>query len=60
MMGKAQPFSLAARNRLAKHGGMSDLAANAERFVWNGTAYANARPAPAVDLRPHAPRPRHH
>ncbi len=43
-----------------KHGGMSDLAANAERFVWNGTAYANTRPAPAVDLRPHAPRPRHH
>ena len=41
-----------------KHGGMSDLAANAERYAWNGTAYANTRPAPAIDLRPHAPRPR--
>ncbi len=43
-----------------KHGGMSDLAANAERYAWNGTAYASTRPAPAVDLRPHAPRQRHH
>ncbi len=42
-----------------KHGGMSDLGANAERYAWNGTAYANTRPAPAVDLRPRAPRPRH-
>lgn len=42
-----------------RHGGMADLAANAEHYAWNGTAYANTRPAPAVDLRPHAPRPRH-
>lgn len=40
-----------------KHGGMADLAANAEHYAWTGTAYANTRPAPAVDLRPHhAPR----
>jgi hypothetical protein len=42
-----------------KHGGMADLAANAEHYAWTGTAYANTRPAPAVDLRPHAPRRRH-
>lgn len=42
-----------------RHGGMADLAANAEHYAWTGTAYANTRPAPAVDLRPHAPR-RHH
>lgn len=42
-----------------KHGGMSDLTANAERYSWTGTAYANTRPAPAVDLRPRAPRQRH-
>ena len=40
-----------------KHGGMSDLGANAERYAWNGTTYANTRPAPAVDLRPRVPRP---
>jgi len=43
----------------AKHGGMADLMANAEHYAWNGTAYANTRPAPAVDLRPRAPRQRH-
>lgn len=42
-----------------RHGGMADLAANAEHYAWTGTAYANTRPAPAVDLRPHALR-RHH
>lgn len=42
-----------------RHGGMADLAANAEHYAWTGTAYANTRPAPTVDLRPHAPR-RHH
>lgn len=41
-----------------KHGGMADLAANAEHYAWTGAAYANTRPAPAVDLRPHAPRQR--
>ncbi len=44
----------------AKHNGMADLGANAERYAWNGTTYANTRPAPAVDLRPRAPRQRHH
>jgi hypothetical protein len=43
-----------------RHSGMADLAANTEHYVWNGTAYANTRPAPAVDLRPHVPRPRRH
>lgn len=43
-----------------RHRGMADLAANTEHYVWNGTAYANTRPAPAVDLRPHVPRPRRH
>ena len=41
-----------------RHGGMADLAANSERYVWNGAAYANTRPAPAVDLRPRGPHPR--
>ena len=33
-------------------GGMSDLVAENERYVWNGTVYRDTRPAPAVDLRP--------
>jgi hypothetical protein len=41
-----------------RHGGMADLAANSERYVWDGTAYANTRPAPAIDLRPRGPHPR--
>ena len=41
-----------------RHGGMADLAANNERYVWTGTAYANTRPAPAVDLRPRGPHPK--
>lgn len=39
-----------------KQRGMSDLLANDERYRWSGSAYVNARPAPAVDLRPRAPR----
>jgi len=42
-----------------RHNGMADLVANNERYAWTGSAYANTRPAPALDLRPHAPRPRH-
>jgi len=41
-----------------RHGGMADLTANTEHYAWNGRAYANTRPAPAVDLRPRTPRPR--
>ncbi len=41
-----------------RHGGMADLVANSERYVWTGAAYANTRPAPAVDLRPRSPHPR--
>jgi len=41
-----------------RHGGMADLVANTERYVWTGTAYADTRPAPAVDLRPRHLRPR--
>lgn len=40
-----------------RHGGMADLVANSEHYTWNGKAYANTRPAPAVDLRPRIPRP---
>lgn len=40
-----------------RHGGMADLIANSERYIWDGKAYANTRPAPAVDLRPRTPRP---
>ncbi len=40
-----------------RHGGMADLIANREHYVWTGTAYANSRPAPVVDLRPRSPRP---
>ncbi len=42
-----------------KHGGMADLIANAEHYAWTGTAYANTRPVPALDLRPRVPRPKH-
>lgn len=42
-----------------KHGGMADLIANTEHYAWTGTAYANTRPAPAIDLRPRVPRPKH-
>ncbi len=41
-----------------RHAGMADLVANAEHYVWNGTAYANTHPAPAIDLRPRHPHPR--
>jgi len=41
-----------------RHSGMADLTANTEHYAWNGTAYANTRPAPAVDLRPRGPRPK--
>ena len=33
------------------HNGMRDLMAGDTRFFWNGTAYSDAKPAPAVDLR---------
>ncbi|MBC7801486.1 MAG: hypothetical protein H7Z10_12765 [Gemmatimonadaceae bacterium] len=36
--------------------GMLDLVAGQERYGWTGSAYVNTRPAPAVDLRPRAPR----
>ena len=39
--------------------GMRDLLADTERYVWNGTAYVDARPAPQVDLKP-APRAQRH
>ncbi len=42
-----------------KHGGMADLVASTERYAWTGTTYASTRPAPAIDLRPRVPRPRH-
>ena len=32
--------------------GMRDLVVGTDRYVWNGTRYVDARPAPAVDLRP--------
>ena len=35
-----------------RRGGMRDLLVGADRYVWNGTRYVDARPAPAVDLRP--------
>ncbi len=41
-----------------RHRGMADLVAKTERYVWTGTAYADTRPAPAVDLRPRGPHPR--
>jgi hypothetical protein len=37
----------------ARHRGMRDLIVNDhDRWVWNGSAYANTRPAPAVNLAP--------
>lgn len=33
------------------HAGMHDLLAGTDRFVWNGSGYADANPAPPVDLR---------
>lgn len=42
------PMSLAA----SRHRGMADILAGDETYVWTGTAYANSRPAPEVDLRP--------
>lgn len=35
-----------------RRGGMRDLLVGTDRYVWNGTRYVGARPAPAVDLRP--------
>ena len=36
-----------------QHGGMRDLlVGDGERYVWNGTAYSNLKPAPAVNLHP--------
>lgn len=32
--------------------GMRDLLVGQERYVWNGTRYVGARPAPAVNVRP--------
>ena len=32
--------------------GMRDLLSDTDRYVWNGTAYVNVRPAPQVDLKP--------
>lgn len=37
--------------------GMLDLATGRDRFVWNGSQYVDANPAPAVDLRPRSRRP---
>ena len=39
--------------------GMRDLLADTERYVWNGTAYVDTRPAPPVDLKPPARAQRH-
>lgn len=36
--------------------GWADLLSDKERYVWTGSAYRSARPAPAVDLRPRPPR----
>ena len=35
-----------------RRNGMRDLLVGADRYVWNGTRYVDARPAPAVNLRP--------
>lgn len=35
--------------------GMADLVSDGERYVWTGTAYRDANPAPAIDLRPRRP-----
>ena len=34
-----------------RHKGMADLAADTERYLWNGQSYANSRPVPNVNLR---------
>jgi hypothetical protein len=39
-----------------EHRGMHDLLVGKnDRWVWNGSAYADTLPAPQVDLRPHHP-----
>ena len=39
-----------------EHRGMHDLVVNkADRWIWNGQAYADTLPAPQVDLRPRHP-----
>ncbi len=40
--------------------GMADLLVNDERYVWSGSAYHSAHPAPQIDLHPHRPPPRRH
>lgn len=35
-----------------RHAGMADLQAGNETYAWNGKAYADTVPAPAIDLRP--------
>ncbi len=49
--GVAGPITVAP----TRHGGMADLLTNNERYVWDGAAYRDARPAPNVDLRPRGP-----
>jgi hypothetical protein len=36
----------------SRHAGMADLQAGTETYAWNGKAYADTVPAPAIDLRP--------
>lgn len=39
-----------------RHRGMRDiLAGEGARYVWNGTAYADTRPAPNISLQPRRP-----
>lgn len=33
-------------------GGMADILSDGERYVWDGSAYRDANPGPAIDLRP--------
>ncbi len=41
-----------------RHRGMHDLVVDRhDRWIWNGAAYADTRPAPAVNLRPRHPPP---
>ena len=37
---------------VTRHAGMADLQAGGETYAWNGKAYADTVPAPAIDLRP--------
>ncbi len=37
-----------------RHRGMADLHTANEHYIWNGVQYVDTRPAPAVNLRPHA------